>query len=136
MKNLQIQIDERVACFVGDLQRLVRSVAVGAVEQAFPERRRGKGREGAGKGKRPSSEISILVERLYEEICAHPGESMGVLSGLLEQRTLALSVPVGRLLKQGRVKKTGSRQQTRYYPVARQGSRKPSGGRPPRKTRR
>jgi len=48
--------------------------------------------------RRSSTEISALVERRYEEICATPGESMRVLSGKLEKGSGALEFPMRWLL--------------------------------------
>jgi len=123
MKSIQARIDERVDAFVGELQGLVFEAATAALGRAGPRKGGRKKRQQPACGKRPPTEILALMERLYEEICASPGESMGVLSGKLEQGAGALSFPVRRLVDAGRVKKTGSRQHTRYYPVGRHAPR-------------
>lgn len=116
-------MDEKVEAFVSDLQGLVWEAATAALAQALPRKGDRKRQKHRTSEKRSPDEISALMERLYQEICACPGESMGVLSGKLEQRSAALAFPMRRLVELGRVKKTGSRQHTRYYPVGRHAPR-------------
>jgi len=127
MKSFQARIDERVEAFVGDLQGLVWEAASSALEDALPGKGRRKRREKRACARRSHDEISGLVEQLYQEICACPGERMSVLSGKLEQGSGALSFPMRRLVKVGRVKKTGSRQHACYYPVGRHAPRNATG---------
>jgi len=127
MKTIQAQIDERVEAFVGDLQGLVWEAASSALAKAQPRKVGRRRRPARVSERRSSTEISALVERLYEEICATPGESMRVLSGKLEKGLGALEFPMRRLVEVERVKKTGSRQHARYYPVGRDAPRRSPG---------
>ena len=68
--------------------------------------------------KRAPDEIAAITERLYRAICEQPGETMSTFSHVAESNPKALSVPVKRLIEEGRVRTVGERSQRRYFPSA------------------
>jgi hypothetical protein len=68
--------------------------------------------------RRAQAELSLLGERLYEAVCAQPGETMAVLSPELGASPRELHRPMAALKRAGRVRSVGQRHQTRYYPSA------------------
>lgn len=65
----------------------------------------------------------MLAEELYAQICRHPGETMVMLSQHMKVPAKTLSLPAGKLAKAGRIKKTGQRQFTRYFPIGQEATR-------------
>lgn len=68
--------------------------------------------------RRPPTEMSALLERLYKAICARPGVGMAVLSTELGATPRQLNWPAKQLRRSGRVRSVGQRQFTRYFPMA------------------
>jgi len=66
---------------------------------------------------RDPAELSALTERLYGVIASQPGETMRVLASAMDCPWTELRVPMGHLVKQGRVRKAGQRKSTRYFPM-------------------
>lgn len=122
MKTLQTKIQSQVSTFVGNIQKLVHEATVEELERAFGVKanvRRNGRHPGA---KRPPEVLDNLAEELYQRICVTPGETMAVLSGALGCKSTDLIIPVRRLISQGKVKKTGERQSSRYFPLGGRGS--------------
>jgi hypothetical protein len=124
MKNLQAEVEQSIETLVARLQRAVGEAAIEALEQRLVQRPRATAKRRSGAPHRSPAEIMSLAEQLYEAICAQPGERMMELSKVVGQRSEALSLPVSKLLKTGRVRKAGNHQYTRYYPVGRQATAK------------
>jgi hypothetical protein len=70
--------------------------------------------------RRTESEIVALEERFYNALCDAPGESMAVLAGQIGVSRADLQVPVLRLKRAKRIRSSGKRAQTRYYPMLRE----------------
>jgi hypothetical protein len=70
-----------------------------------------------GPRRRPSAEITALGERLYQAVCAKPGETMTVLAGDLGASARQLNRPMTQLKRLGRIRGIGQRHQTRYFPL-------------------
>jgi hypothetical protein len=67
--------------------------------------------------------VAALSERLYDAVCAQPGETMAMLAPELGSSPRELHRPMAALKRAGRVRSAGQRHQTRYYPtVARSAS--------------
>lgn len=66
--------------------------------------------------RRARTELTALGERLYEAVCARPGETMGVLGPVLGETPRELHRPMEVLKQAGRVRSVGQRHQTRYFP--------------------
>lgn len=101
-----------------------RLVATEAMERAFESarlpRRRTRSPRAARRrisAKRPLEEMADLSERLYEAICANPGDTMRVLAPVVGARSSALHVPTMRLKRAGRIRTVGQRSLTRYFPM-------------------
>lgn len=120
MKDLQAEVDQSVEALVKSLQRAVGEAAIEALAQRLCSRRRERVARRPGGRHRSPAEIAGLAERLYEAICAQPGERMVALSKAVGQRSEALALPTHKLLVAGRVRKTGKHQFTRYFPIGRQ----------------
>ena len=96
--------------------------AADAIARAFRTATQG-GRPGkvaperAGLRRRPSAEITALSERLYQAVCAKPGETMAVLAGDLGASARQLNRPMTQLKRVGRIRSVGQRHQTRYFPL-------------------
>ena len=61
----------------------------------------------------------MMCDKLYEVVCAHPGETMQRLSPKVGETAQTLQVPIARLKKEGRIRTVGNRQFTSYFPMAR-----------------
>jgi hypothetical protein len=68
--------------------------------------------------RRPSNEIGVLSERFYEALCRSPGETMSVLAPLVGSTPRALNRSMLLLKRAGRIRSVGTRQATRYFPMA------------------
>jgi hypothetical protein len=124
-QELAQQIEQLVEDFIAS----GRNAATAAVERAFaaakPERitrstRRARRRLAP---RRTPAEMEALSERLYEAVCAKPGETMGVLAPLVGATPRALQVPATRLRKAGQIRSAGQRQLTRYFPLVKNASK-------------
>ena len=120
MKNIQARIEESVEELIGSLSALVGEIAMEAVARRTHKRPvRNDRRSSKGRPHRKPEEIAALAEELHAQICLTPGETMRTLAERVKQPATLLAVPTGKLLDAGRVKKTGQRQFTRYFPVGR-----------------
>jgi hypothetical protein len=61
--------------------------------------------------------MAALAERLYEAVCAQPGETMSVLGPGLGKPSRDLHRPMMALKRAGRVRSVGKLHQTRYFPA-------------------
>jgi hypothetical protein len=68
--------------------------------------------------RRPPDEVAALAERLYEAVCAHPGETMAVIAPQVGESARALNRPMTHLKRAGRVRSAGQRHMTRYFPLS------------------
>ena len=69
------------------------------------------------KGRRAPEEVSALAERLYELVCASPGEPMVTFATELGKTARELHRPMMTLEKSGRVRSAGERNRTCYFPA-------------------
>lgn len=69
-------------------------------------------------GRRAPEELAALSERLYQAVCAKPGEAMNVLSADVGASSRELHRPMALLKDGGRVRSAGSRNASRYFPMA------------------
>jgi hypothetical protein len=82
------------------------------------------GRQGAKASKRRApaqrrsrERLAELERRLYEAVCAQPGETMVVLAQAVGATVRELNRPATLLRQQGRIRSAGQRQYTRYFPM-------------------
>lgn len=68
--------------------------------------------------RRGAEDMAALEKRLYEAVCACPGETMAAISARAGETTLELKLPMIHLKKTGRIRSAGERNFTRYFPMA------------------
>lgn len=68
--------------------------------------------------RRTPSEMAAMCDRLYRAVCAHPGETMAVLMDHVGASARELNRPMNQLKEAGRIRSAGSRNHTRYFPMA------------------
>jgi DNA invertase Pin-like site-specific DNA recombinase len=124
-KSLEQKIESAVESLVREHLAALEATATDAVRAGFRRaaasgstrgraatpRRRRQGR------RRTREEIAALEERLYEAICAHPGETMAVIAEAVGVSARELNRPATVLRRTGRVRSVGRRQYTRYFPL-------------------
>jgi len=101
----------------------VRRAASGAVDRAFMATATARtGRTQSSRRppahRRTPTEIAALGEKLYNAICAHPGETMAALGPHVGARPRELHRPMTVLRRAGRIRSAGQRHQARYFPMA------------------
>jgi hypothetical protein len=72
---------------------------------------------GGSSKRRAPEEIAALGERLYQAVCAKPGETMTVLMADVGGSARELQRPMALLKRAGRVRSVGARHLTRYFPM-------------------
>jgi len=118
MQSLSDQIEELVRAHIEASRR----AAAEAVERAFSSASRARAKPartrtqvGTSGRRRAPAEMSALGERLYDAVCAQPGETMSVLAPELGKTARDLQRPMMALKRAGRVRSVGQRHLTRYY---------------------
>ncbi len=114
-----------------DIEKLVRQhiaathkTAEEALTRAFASAARAPARgprvaKARKEGKRRApEEVAALGERLYEAVCAKPGEGMVVLAADVGASVRDLHRPMTLLKRASRVRSVGERHRTRYFPMA------------------
>ena len=117
-ESLAEQIDKLVREHLEQVQ----TEAAGAVQRAFAARTTTKAPKPRPTKRAPSKrrdpkEVAELAERLHARIVAEPGESMAVHSRKLGASVRELHRPMTLLRRAGRLRTTGVRNDTRYYPT-------------------
>jgi hypothetical protein len=74
-------------------------------------------RSSQNRRRRPPEEIAAAGQRLYEAICAKPGETMAVLASDTGMTPRELQLPLAGLKRSGQVRSVGKRHLTRYFPL-------------------
>lgn len=119
------ELGERIEQLVQQHIEASRRAAQQAVERAFcgatsepTRRRRQPARVKSPSGKRRTpDEMAALGERLYQAVCAKPGERMTVLMADVGASARELSRPMTQLKRVGRIRSVGARHLTRYFPM-------------------
>jgi hypothetical protein len=128
MDNLQHQVNARVEAFVAEITELARAAAYqalsGALEQTPTAGSRGapaimRGRRG---GKRRAEEIAQMAEAFLAHVTANPGQRMEHIAKELGLATPELTLPVKKLLADGKLRVEGQKRATEYYPADGSGS--------------
>jgi hypothetical protein len=99
-----------------------RLAAAAALERAFattgaPARAPHSARSELTARRRAPTEMAAVGERLYQEVCAKPGETMAVLASDLGASPRELNRPMAHLRQAGRIRSVGQRHLTRYFPL-------------------
>lgn len=106
----------RIAAQAAVERAVVSQVGVASAAKARKPRQSASSRSSAER--RASDEISVLSERFYEALCRSPGEKMGVLAPLVGSTPRELNRPMLLLKRAGRIRSVGTKQSTRYFPMA------------------
>ncbi len=125
-RNLTEKIEELVRELaeehMAQLQQVVMAAVVGALAgstagaTAPKKSKRAKKAARTSTGRRDPAELAALSERLYEAVCAKPGEAMVVFATQLRATVRELHRPMANLKRCGRVRSVGERHRTRYFP--------------------
>jgi hypothetical protein len=118
-------LGERIERLVQQHIEASRQAAQQAVERAFAStaspsvraRAPRPVRSAGGSKRRAPEEVAAIGERLYEAVCAKPGEGMAVLAAEVGGSVRDLHRPMTLLKRAGRVRSVGSRHLTRYFPM-------------------
>ena len=116
-------LTEKIEKLVRDHLAQVRAATAAAVERAFASTTAPKKaparvptKRAAGKRRDPAV-VAELAERLHAAVMAEPGESMVVYSKQLGAGVRELHRPMTLLKREGRLRATGARNNTRYFPT-------------------
>jgi hypothetical protein len=118
------ELGQRIERLVQEQIEAIHRSAREALERAFaprpqtPEKTLRVSRAPRVGKRRAPAEVSAVGERLYQEVCAKPGEAMAVLARELGASVRELHRPMALLKQAGRVKSVGQRSNTRYFPKA------------------
>ncbi len=127
-ESLELKIETVVERLVREHLAAVEARASAAVREGFrraarpPQSKAQKGERAAAAPRsasvrRPREAVAKLEERLYQAVCAQPGETMTVLARAVGSTPRALNHPATLLRQSGRVRSAGQRQFTRYFPM-------------------
>jgi hypothetical protein len=123
MDNLQNQVNARVEAFVAEITELARAAAYqalsGALEHTPTTGGRGataviRSRRG---GKRTAEEIAQMADAFLVHVTANPGQRMEHIAKELGLATPELTLPVKKLLADGKLRVEGQKRATQYYPA-------------------
>jgi hypothetical protein len=145
--DLQTEINQRIDAFVAEITELARRQALetmadaigGRALGAVGGRRKASGtiapaRAARAKGeKRPAAEIAATVDRLLGAVGSEPGMRIEQIARAMGSATRELTLPMRKLIADGRVRSEGERRATRYFPGSGDGA--PTGRRRRRKRR-
>jgi hypothetical protein len=127
MDNLQNQVNARVEAFVAEITELARAAAYQALSAGLDQGQlsgsRGapvalRSRRG---GKRTADEIARMADAFLAYVATNPGQRMEHIAKELGLATPELTLPVRKLLADGKLRVDGQKRATQYYPA-------PSGG--------
>jgi hypothetical protein len=129
MDNLQNQVNARVEAFVAEITELARAAAYqalsGALDTPIASGRGAtmalRGRKG---GKRTADEIAQMADAFLVHVTANPGQRMEHIAKELGLATPELTLPVKKLLAEGKLRVEGQKRATQYYPADGSGSAK------------
>lgn len=137
--DLDVRLQSRISDFVEEINDLVREAAVEAVQEALtegkgrarrsPTRKATKARKTATKkrGKRvrrSGAQVDALAARALTAIKRKSGRRLGEIAKELRVATKDVRRPVQTLLDEKKVKTTGQRGGTRYFPGGAGGRKK------------
>jgi hypothetical protein len=122
MDNLQHQVNARVEVFVAEITELARAAAYQALSAGLDTpiaSDRGatavlRSRKG---GKRTAEEIAQMAEAFFAHVTANPGRRMEHIAKELGLPTPELTLPVKKLLADGKLRVEGQKRATEYYPA-------------------
>jgi hypothetical protein len=120
--EIQREISRRIDSFVNEITELARQHALDTLAAALETRggltgaRAGAGSTGRRRGgKRSSGEIQREAARLFSFIQGNPGQRMEEIGKGIGTSTKELTLPIKKLLSDGRVTSEGQKRATRYF---------------------
>ena len=128
--TLDDQLQALIRSFVDDVSRLVKSSAVETVARALggngsPARRgrpaRAAASTNAGRARRKGQKrdpklIAATTDKLHSAITGKPGQRIEEIGKALSISTKELALPIKKLLEEKRIRKSGQKRATQYYP--------------------
>jgi hypothetical protein len=123
MDNLQNQVNARVATFVAEITELARAAAYQALSGALDHTQITSGRGATAiprsrkGGKRTADEIAHMADAFLAHVTAHPGQRMEHIAKELGLATPELTLPVKKLLADGKLRVEGQKRATQYHPA-------------------
>ncbi len=123
MDKLQNEISARVEAFVAEITELARAAAYQTLNSALEGGQLGSGRgattllRGRRGGKRTSDELAQMADAFLAYITANPGQRMEHIARELGLATPELTLPVRKLLADGKLRVEGQKRATQYYPA-------------------
>lgn len=131
-------LNARIEQVIAEHIAACRAAAISAVELAFAtnaisafksDRSRQTRRPSTGRAETPTSreslarrtpaEMAAVSERLYQAVCARPGESKAALAAEVGLSARELDRPMTHLKDSGKVRSVGQRHLARYFPLVR-----------------
>ena len=85
----------------------------GAAPRSAPRAAKAAG----GRNRRASDQIVKVAARLHDHIKSHPGQGMEQITKALGTTTKNLRLPVRKLLDAKKIKVTGQKRATKYFPT-------------------
>ena len=128
--TLDDQLHALIRSFVDDVSRLVKSSAVETVARALGGNgvaaRRGRPPRIAGRPsfgsigrrgqKRDPKVIAATTDKLHSAISSKPGQRIEEIAKAISMSTKELALPIKKLLDTKRIRKSGQKRATQYYP--------------------
>jgi hypothetical protein len=130
MDNLQNQVNARVEAFVAEITELARAAAYQALSAGLEQTPTAGGRgvpaimRGRRGGKRTAEEIAQMADAFLAHVIANPSQRMEHIAKELGLATPELTLPVRKLLADGKLRVEGQKRATQYYPADGSGSAK------------
>lgn len=132
-QSLDQQIQFHIQTFVDELALLVKRAAIQSVSEALsdgapirrgPGRPRGSGARAASPraasrrkgGKRDPGDLAALTDKLYAQIKGNAGQRIEQIAGAMGVGTKELALPAKKLIAAKKVRTTGTRRATKYFP--------------------
>ena len=122
MANLENQVNARVEAFVAEITELARAAAYQALSGALDHTPTAGGlgtsavMRGRRGGKRTADEITQMADAFLVYVTANPGQRMEHIARELNLATPELTLPVRKLLADGKLRVDGQKRATQYYP--------------------
>jgi hypothetical protein len=121
MDNLQNQVNARVEAFVAEITELARAAAYQALSAGLEQTPTAGGRgataliRGRRGGKRTAEEIAQMADAFLAHVTANPGQRMEHIAKELGLATPELTLPVKKLLADGKLRAEGQKRATQYH---------------------
>jgi hypothetical protein len=122
-QQLADAIETVVASYLDEVRRTVQHAVERSLSSAAATTRPGKSRvdrstqQRSAKTRRSAGALDELCDKLYQCVCARPGESSAMFADELGCTVRDLQRPMAKLKAQGRIRCAGQRNLMRYFPA-------------------